>query len=65
MPLESLGFQIQIEDLHLKYCILGGNPKKRISGRNQGCGLVTTVNNLPKGRLGADIIFEPFQVPGR
>jgi len=31
MPLESLGFQIQIEDLHLKYCILGGNPKKMIS----------------------------------
>jgi len=30
----SHGFQAQIEDLHLKYCILGKNSEKRTSGRN-------------------------------
>jgi hypothetical protein len=30
----SLGFQVQIEDLRLKCCILGENPKNKSSGRN-------------------------------
>jgi hypothetical protein len=36
-----LGFQAQIEDLHLQYCILGQNSKNKTSGRSSqkgGCG---------------------------
>jgi len=41
------GFQAQIEDLHFKCCILGGNPKNKSTGRNNLSRLVWRGNHRP------------------
>jgi hypothetical protein len=50
----SLGFQAQINDFRLKWCILGKNPKNKITGRT-GC---LCRGNLP---LPPDLTLMPSQ----
>jgi hypothetical protein len=54
-PKNSLGFQVQLEDLHLKYGILGDEPKNKSTGRNIAWG---PLKIFPTGTCGVRDFFD-------